>query len=183
MAFILLAVTFMVMLTSQSCYNCLYLVFIVLGNEMLIYGLIIITMFSTTATGISTAFIMKKLDNIVKLYTQAITNMVVAVVSSIAFPEKFLIDIKFIVCLLLIFIAIFMYETENVSLQCYDHNMNNSCLTSCSLCLCKSNGSSSCSLGCLRRVILLLLFFVSIIFGTYLVFVFTMPSVAAIKSS
>lgn len=101
-----------------------YYKFAVAGNEALIMLLIAITLLSTSATGFSTAFIMKKLDNIVKLYAQSITNMIIALICAFFFPEKFHIDAMFVVSIVLIFVAIFLYENDNVSFNCYDHNMN-----------------------------------------------------------
>lgn len=77
--------------------------------------LMVITLTSLVGTGISTAHIMKKLDNIVKLYTQSISNMTMTFVCFALFPDKFHLDFVFIMCLLIMFAGIFLYETDNLS--------------------------------------------------------------------
>ena len=64
-------------------------------------------------SGISVAFIVKKLDNIVKLYSQALSNMLTSVACTILFPDHFNLNFMFVMCLLLMFAAIFLYENKN----------------------------------------------------------------------
>lgn len=63
--------------------------------------------------GIVTAFIMKTLDNIVKLYAQAMSTITTTLACVFFFPRRFQFDVIFIVCLGMTIAAIFMYETTN----------------------------------------------------------------------
>ena len=64
--------------------------------------------------GLSTAVIMKKLDNIVKLYTQALSNMFTSIACTLLFPKDFSINVAFIICLVMVLFAISMYENKNL---------------------------------------------------------------------
>ena len=81
--------------------------------ELIIFLLVTCIFLSGTA-GISTAIIVKKLDNIVKLYTQALSNMLTSLACAIFFPNKFHISPLFIFCIVLVFVAIFLYEQKTV---------------------------------------------------------------------
>jgi hypothetical protein len=59
------------------------------------------------------AVVVKKFDNIVKLYTQALANMFTAVVCWVLFPDFFNLTLLFGLCLLIVFIAIIMYELKH----------------------------------------------------------------------
>ena len=67
--------------------------------------------------GIVVATIVKKLDNIVKLYLQALANMLTSVACWIVFPEHFQLNVQFIGCLVLMFLAIFGYENQNICMK------------------------------------------------------------------
>lgn len=81
----------------------------------------------TCSSGIVTAIIVKKLDNIVKIYTQGLTNMLTSVACTVFFPSDFHLNTLFTLCLALMVIAIFMYENQNINLKavmeyCKDRN-------------------------------------------------------------
>lgn len=79
--------------------------------------LVVLCVTFSVACGISTAFIMKKLDNIVKLYSQAISNSLTTVACVFFFPKSFQLEGVFMLCLVLTFVAIFLYENENIDLS------------------------------------------------------------------
>ena len=60
------------------------------------------------------AIIMKKLDNIVKLYTQAVSSGIMCLASIALFPRMFTFDILFIVSLLMTCVAIYLYEVKTI---------------------------------------------------------------------
>lgn len=68
-------------------------------------------------SGISVAFIVKKLDNIVKLYSQALSNMMTSIACSMLFPDHFHLNFMFVMCLLVMFGAICLYENKNWSVE------------------------------------------------------------------
>ena len=70
----------------------------------------------TAVIGISTAYIMKRLDNMVKLYAESLSSMLMTVACVVLFPKRFTIDTVFIVSLLLTLFAIFLYEKDNLKL-------------------------------------------------------------------
>ena len=70
----------------------------------------------TALIGISTAYIMKKLDNMVKLYAESLSSMLMTVACVTMFPKRFTIDAVFIISLLLTFVAIFLYEKDNLNI-------------------------------------------------------------------
>ncbi|KAK2146987.1 hypothetical protein LSH36_575g02051 [Paralvinella palmiformis] len=72
-----------------------------------------LTVIFAVCGGITTAFIMKKLDNIVKLYTQSMSTIMTTIVCVAVFPRRFHFDVIFVVCLVLNVIAIFMYENND----------------------------------------------------------------------
>ena len=69
----------------------------------------------TSLVGIATAYVMKRLDNIVKLYAQSISSMLMTICCFFLFPKRFSLDLEFIISLILTFVAIFLYESDNVS--------------------------------------------------------------------
>ena len=80
---------------------------------IMVVGCIILS----ATSGITVAFIVKKLDNIVKLYSQALSNMLTSVACTILFPNHFHLSLPFILCLLVMFAAIFLYENQNLKLE------------------------------------------------------------------
>jgi Nucleotide-sugar transporter len=64
------------------------------------------------------AIVVKKFDNIVKQYTQALANMFTAIACSLLFPEHFSLTYTFGLCTILALIAIFMYESRTVCTSC-----------------------------------------------------------------
>ena len=80
-------------------------------------ALLVLCLAFSVACGVSTAHIIKKLDNIVKLYSQAISNSLTTVASLLFFPKNFKLDGLYVVCLLLTFVAIFLYENDNIDLS------------------------------------------------------------------
>jgi Nucleotide-sugar transporter len=60
------------------------------------------------------ALVVKKFDNIVKLYTQALANMFTAVACWFLFSDYFQLTALFGLCLLLVFCAILMYELKHI---------------------------------------------------------------------
>ena len=67
----------------------------------------------TAAQGVSTAYIMKRLDNIVKLYAQSISSILMTIACTVFFPLKFSLEHVFIASFILTIIAIFLYEHAN----------------------------------------------------------------------
>ena len=78
--------------------------------------MVILCIVLSCLSGIAVGFIVKKLDNIVKLYTQALSNMITSVACTLLFPDHFTLNVLFVCCLLLMFSAIFMYENKNLDL-------------------------------------------------------------------
>ena len=70
----------------------------------------------TAVIGISTAYIMKRLDNMVKLYAESLSSMLMTVACVVLFPKRFTIDAVFIASLLLTLFAIFLYEKDNLKM-------------------------------------------------------------------
>ena len=65
-------------------------------------------------TGVTVAIIVKRLDNIVKLYTQAITTMATSIACAFFFPEDFQLNLQFFGCLALMMLAISLYESKEI---------------------------------------------------------------------
>ena len=69
-------------------------------------------------TGCLVAIVVKKFDNIVKLYSQAMSNMFMAIACSLLFPDKFRLNALFLCCLVGVFTAICLYESkENLQMD------------------------------------------------------------------
>ena len=83
-------------------------------NYNLILSLVFMCIVFSGGIGLSTAVIMKKLDNIVKLYTQALSNMFTSIACTLLFPKVFSINVVFLICLVMILFAISMYENKNL---------------------------------------------------------------------
>ena len=83
-------------------------------NYNLILFLVLMCIVFSGGIGLSTAVIMKKLDNIVKLYTQALSNMFTSIACTLLFPKVFSINVVFLICLVTILFAISMYENKNL---------------------------------------------------------------------
>jgi len=75
-----------------------------------VYALITTCILLSALSGFSVAVIIKKLDNIVKLYTQALSNMATSVACAVFFPDHFRINVQFVACFVTVFAAIVLYE-------------------------------------------------------------------------
>ena len=53
---------------------------------------------------------MKKLDSVVKLYTQALANMFTSLACATFYPRDFHLSLNFVVCLVAMVIAVISYE-------------------------------------------------------------------------
>jgi hypothetical protein len=87
------------------------------GDPTLVHSMLIGGIVLSCLSGVAVAFIVKKLDNIVKLYTQALSNMLTSLACSFFFPDHFHLNLAFFGCLVLMFIAISLYESKNVNLS------------------------------------------------------------------
>ncbi|XP_013773814.1 CMP-sialic acid transporter 1-like [Limulus polyphemus] len=74
---------------------------------------LVATVVIATLHGITLATIMRQLDNIVKFYISAVGNVMTAIASTLLFPDKFTLDFVFILSLLILIVAIYLYETKN----------------------------------------------------------------------
>ncbi|XP_013784885.1 CMP-sialic acid transporter 1-like [Limulus polyphemus] len=81
-------------------------------------SLLVLTVVTTAAQGITMAVVMRQLDNVVKFYTAALANIMTAIASACLFPDKFVLDITFIFSLLILIFAIYLYENKNFNLFC-----------------------------------------------------------------
>lgn len=79
-----------------------------------ILALLIMVVLLASLGGIAVATIVKKLDNIVKIYSAALANMFTAIACSILFPNKFTLSIPFGIALVLMFTAVFLYERKHI---------------------------------------------------------------------
>ena len=75
-----------------------------------VYALIAACILLSAISGFSVAVIIKKLDNIVKLYTQALSNMATSIACAVFFPDHFRINVQFVACFATVFAAIVLYE-------------------------------------------------------------------------
>ncbi len=64
--------------------------------------------------GICTAIILKRLDNIVKLYAQITSAIVTSIACMIIFPSEFQFDAVFVTSLILTVVAVVMYERSDI---------------------------------------------------------------------
>ncbi|ELT90198.1 hypothetical protein CAPTEDRAFT_205655 [Capitella teleta] len=87
------------------------------GDPALIHSMLIGCIILSCLSGVVVALIVKKLDNIVKLYTQSVSNMLTSVACTVFFPDHFHINFTFFACLILIFIGISLYESPNLGLK------------------------------------------------------------------
>ncbi|KAK2146008.1 hypothetical protein LSH36_640g01096 [Paralvinella palmiformis] len=85
----------------------------VTGSPSTIHGLILATITFSVVGGIVVAIIIKKLDNIVKLYAQAVSGAITAMSCAILFPEVFQFDVMYIVSFTLTIVAIYLYEAPD----------------------------------------------------------------------
>jgi len=76
--------------------------------------LLVVALLFGSLGGLVVAAILKKLDNIVKEYSGATANMFTAVICSFMFPDKFSFTIYIFFAMVLLFIGIFLYETQKV---------------------------------------------------------------------
>lgn len=87
------------------------------GDPTLIHLMLAGCIALSCASGVAVAYIVKKLDNIVKLYTQALSNMLTSVACTVFFPDHFHLNLPFLGCLFLMFIAIGLYESKNLDIK------------------------------------------------------------------
>ena len=80
---------------------------------MVLQPLIFAVITLTAACGIVVAVIMKKLDNIVKLYTQAMSSGLTCLACIFLFPRLFQFDILFIASLIMTSFSIYLYERKS----------------------------------------------------------------------
>ena len=92
-------------------------VFVATGDAHLVHTMVTVCVVLSCASGVAVAYIVKKLDNIVKLYTQALSNMLTSVACTIFFPDHFHVNLKFLACLLLMFLGISLYESKNLEFK------------------------------------------------------------------
>jgi len=85
-------------------------------NDWFLYPLVGVSMLLTLASGVAVAVIVKKLDNIVKLYTQAISNILMSFVCAYLFPEFFSLSPSFLLSLLVMMAAVFLYENKGLTM-------------------------------------------------------------------
>jgi hypothetical protein len=88
------------------------------GNPVVIESLIIAVIVLTASCGIIVAVVMKKLDNIVKLYTQAMSSGLTCLACIVLFPRVFQFDILFIASLMMTSFAIYLYEMKSITCKC-----------------------------------------------------------------
>jgi hypothetical protein len=86
-----------------------------LENANLVGVLVVLCTMFTAAQGVSTAYIMKRLDNIVKLYAQSISNILMTIACTIFFPRNFSLEYVFVASFILTIIAIVLYEHANLN--------------------------------------------------------------------
>ncbi|ELU08375.1 hypothetical protein CAPTEDRAFT_227690 [Capitella teleta] len=84
------------------------------GDPSVVYFLMCCTLVLGCASGIAVASIIKKLDNIVKIYTQSLSNIFTSVACAICFPNHFRLTWMFLVCMLIITVAITIYESHQI---------------------------------------------------------------------
>ncbi|XP_067937391.1 uncharacterized protein [Watersipora subatra] len=82
------------------------------GN--LLPALLLATVQLGAMSGLVTATVIKKLDNIVKIYSQSLTGILNAVLSCVLFPRKFTPDLKYGIALFLVLVAIGLYERKTL---------------------------------------------------------------------
>ncbi|XP_076308922.1 uncharacterized protein LOC143224643 [Tachypleus tridentatus] len=75
--------------------------------------LLLVTVVVATLHGITLATTMRQLDNIVKFYISAVGNVMTALASTLLFPDKFTLDLVFILSLIILIVAIYLYETKS----------------------------------------------------------------------
>ena len=64
--------------------------------------------------GLVVAAILKKLDNVVKDYSYATSNMFTALISALLFPDKFQITVFILLAMGLLFLGIYLYEKKSL---------------------------------------------------------------------
>lgn len=70
------------------------------------------------ACGLITGIVIKRLDNIVKIYSQALCGIINAIFCMAIFPDNFLPDWRYFISLCLVIVSIFMYEKGNSITWC-----------------------------------------------------------------
>ena len=93
-----------------------FIYFFFSGDPTLIHLMLSGCIILSCLSGVAVAYIVKKLDNIVKLYSQALSNMLTSIACSMFFPDHFQLNLAFFACLLLMFVAISLYESKNLDL-------------------------------------------------------------------
>ena len=83
------------------------------GGSSWVWFLLVACVVMSALTGFTVAIIVKRFDNIVKLYTQALANMATSIACTLLFPEDFHLNLAFLGCLGLMMLAICLYETNN----------------------------------------------------------------------
>ena len=89
-------------------------VLLFVGSINLLIFLIVSSILLNCIGGVAVAAIVKRLDNIVKLYTQALSNMGTSIACTFLFPQSFTLNSVFVLCLLVIFLAIYFYEKKTL---------------------------------------------------------------------
>lgn len=80
-----------------------------------VHLLLIAAILFASLGGIAVASIVRKLDNIVKIYCAALANMFTAISCAFLFPNKFTLDLVFAVALIIMFVAIYLYEKKKLN--------------------------------------------------------------------
>ncbi|CAL4059251.1 unnamed protein product, partial [Meganyctiphanes norvegica] len=80
---------------------------VVLQNH-LIFSLLCVTVFSTAIGGLCVPFIVKNLDSIVKDYTAAMNNIILAVLTATLFPQDFSLSIVYAISLVVLLSGIYL---------------------------------------------------------------------------
>ncbi|CAH1795774.1 unnamed protein product [Owenia fusiformis] len=94
------------------------------GTSLVVILLMLSCIGMNVAYGFAMKVIVKKLDNVVKIYSQAVSNMATAVVCLFVFPDDVEINSLFMAAILIVFFAIVLYESKNPELI-----INNICNT------------------------------------------------------
>ncbi|CAM1300402.1 Uncharacterised protein at_DN0492 [Pycnogonum litorale] len=91
-------------------------------DKLLIF--VVLCLLVNSAAGMAIAAVIKLLDNIVKIYTSAIANIMTAILCTWLFPDTFEFDLLFILSLLTLFIGIYFYEMKILPEQVHGYKKN-----------------------------------------------------------
>lgn len=73
-----------------------------------------VTVFSTAIGGLCVPIIVKNLDSIVKDYTAAMNNILLAVLTAFLFPQDFSLSVAYVISLMILLSGIYLYEKKKL---------------------------------------------------------------------